>query len=268
MVWTPLKNISQLGWLFPIYGKIKNVPNHQPVHLSVSGKPKFHLTGAESPSRRTKPETIVIFPSFLWAFPVQSSSRKPIHWTMDKTVFPVFQKHPYLNIGFPVSKILTIRFPFNHQFSPTTPWTKPPSSSIIFQASNNFSSFFSSGCSTLTGSETSAGSSKPSISDSWVPCPWPLDRIALAQTLGKWKERPEFFSDQSENFTHDGSMYGVLMLTKLGFLLMVNVTPWSLQSHTDPMGTGRGEAWWTPRARSGVPPFEETDFLGRLLVVN
>ena len=29
--WTPLKNISQLGCLFPIYGKIKNVPNHQPV---------------------------------------------------------------------------------------------------------------------------------------------------------------------------------------------------------------------------------------------
>ena len=31
VVWTPLKNIRQLGWLFPIYGKIKNVPNHQPV---------------------------------------------------------------------------------------------------------------------------------------------------------------------------------------------------------------------------------------------
>ena len=30
VVSTPLKNISQLGWLFPIYGKIKNVPNHQP----------------------------------------------------------------------------------------------------------------------------------------------------------------------------------------------------------------------------------------------
>ena len=27
----PLKNISQLGWLFLIYGKTKNVPNHQPV---------------------------------------------------------------------------------------------------------------------------------------------------------------------------------------------------------------------------------------------
>ena len=30
MVSTPLKNISQLGCLLPIYGKIKNVPNHQP----------------------------------------------------------------------------------------------------------------------------------------------------------------------------------------------------------------------------------------------
>ena len=30
VVWTPLKNICQLGWLFPIYGKIKTVPNHQP----------------------------------------------------------------------------------------------------------------------------------------------------------------------------------------------------------------------------------------------
>jgi hypothetical protein len=29
MVSTPLNNISQLG-LFPIYGKIKHVPNHQP----------------------------------------------------------------------------------------------------------------------------------------------------------------------------------------------------------------------------------------------
>ena len=37
---TPLKNISQLGWLFPIYGKIQNVPNHQPVkHRAV-----FHRT--------------------------------------------------------------------------------------------------------------------------------------------------------------------------------------------------------------------------------
>jgi len=31
VVSTPLKNKSQLGVLFPAYGKIKNVPNHQPV---------------------------------------------------------------------------------------------------------------------------------------------------------------------------------------------------------------------------------------------
>jgi hypothetical protein len=35
VVSTPLKNISQLGWLFPIYGKIKHVPNHQPVIVVV-----------------------------------------------------------------------------------------------------------------------------------------------------------------------------------------------------------------------------------------
>ena len=35
VVSTPLKNISQLGWLFPIYGKIKNVPNHHPVTLEL-----------------------------------------------------------------------------------------------------------------------------------------------------------------------------------------------------------------------------------------
>ena len=28
--WFEPQNIRQLGWLFPIYGKIKNVPNHQP----------------------------------------------------------------------------------------------------------------------------------------------------------------------------------------------------------------------------------------------
>ena len=31
-----LKNISQLGWLFPIYGKIKQVPNHQPENYTCS----------------------------------------------------------------------------------------------------------------------------------------------------------------------------------------------------------------------------------------
>ena len=30
-----MKNISQLGLFFPIYGKIKNVPNHQPVYIDI-----------------------------------------------------------------------------------------------------------------------------------------------------------------------------------------------------------------------------------------
>ena len=42
VVWTPLKNISQLGWLFPIYGKIKNVPNHQPAINTINFTHIYH----------------------------------------------------------------------------------------------------------------------------------------------------------------------------------------------------------------------------------
>ena len=42
VVWTPLKNISQLGLLFQIYGKIKNVPNHQPDKLFTQTQPPSH----------------------------------------------------------------------------------------------------------------------------------------------------------------------------------------------------------------------------------
>ena len=55
---------SQLGWWFPIYGKIKNVPNHQPDFQSIDiasfgsedGKPKSaacHLRWIQEPSIRT-----------------------------------------------------------------------------------------------------------------------------------------------------------------------------------------------------------------------
>jgi len=44
-----MKNISQLGSLFPIYGKIKNVPNHQPAN-SVFEQQKIHLRVARSVS--------------------------------------------------------------------------------------------------------------------------------------------------------------------------------------------------------------------------
>ena len=49
VVWTPLKNISQLGWLFPIYGKIKNVPNHQPDHGFFPAKTKSFFRSNLSP---------------------------------------------------------------------------------------------------------------------------------------------------------------------------------------------------------------------------
>ena len=51
MVWTPLKNISQLGLLFPIYGKIENVPNHQPdiinpfITSALTSAPRTFLPG-------------------------------------------------------------------------------------------------------------------------------------------------------------------------------------------------------------------------------
>jgi hypothetical protein len=35
VVSTTLKNISQLGLLFPINGKIKTIPSHQPENLTI-----------------------------------------------------------------------------------------------------------------------------------------------------------------------------------------------------------------------------------------
>ena len=53
VVSTPLKNMSQLGWLFPIYGKNKNAPNHQPVwgkRWTYSPKTRRRV-GGRSPAR-------------------------------------------------------------------------------------------------------------------------------------------------------------------------------------------------------------------------
>jgi hypothetical protein len=41
---TPLKNISQLGSLFSRYGKMKNVPNHQPVVYTIRQKTSTYIT--------------------------------------------------------------------------------------------------------------------------------------------------------------------------------------------------------------------------------
>ena len=44
----------QLGWLFPIYGKIKNVPNHQPdiLCLAIKRSPKICLSKSIQPKVR------------------------------------------------------------------------------------------------------------------------------------------------------------------------------------------------------------------------
>ena len=44
VVSTPLKNVSQLGLLFPLYAKIKNVPNHQPAYLLFTISKKQNIT--------------------------------------------------------------------------------------------------------------------------------------------------------------------------------------------------------------------------------
>ena len=60
VVSTPLKNIRQLGWVFPIYGKIKNVPKHQPeifwnkyfrtLWMGITGITKFGCFIRENPT--------------------------------------------------------------------------------------------------------------------------------------------------------------------------------------------------------------------------
>ena len=54
VVWTPLKNISQLGWLFPIYGKIKNVPNHQPEYSATLTEGSLGADWADTVSTRRR----------------------------------------------------------------------------------------------------------------------------------------------------------------------------------------------------------------------
>jgi hypothetical protein len=68
---TPLKNdgVRQLWWLFPIYGKIKNVPNHQPVKFEVP-----QSTNMWGSSRRTWLATLA--QHIPWGYHVNGVSTK------------------------------------------------------------------------------------------------------------------------------------------------------------------------------------------------
>ena len=51
----------QLGWLFPIYGKNKNVPNHQPELITQKGLSMSKSHSCKSPSNATKLATVTCF---------------------------------------------------------------------------------------------------------------------------------------------------------------------------------------------------------------
>jgi hypothetical protein len=82
VVSNPLNNISQLGWLFPIYGKIKNVPNHQPDSIN-KNKQRNQSTYQINPNhsvyppahlQKLHPAWFSLYVAKLWKAPRQYSS--------------------------------------------------------------------------------------------------------------------------------------------------------------------------------------------------
>ena len=61
----PLKNISHLGWLFPIYGKIKDVPNHQP-----GNKKNRSFSENQVPPDPNKSSCSLFFSGYFRGFPI------------------------------------------------------------------------------------------------------------------------------------------------------------------------------------------------------
>ena len=76
VVSTPQKNISQLGWLFPIYAKIKNVPNHQPE--SLWNYSRWIAVGKLVSTSASQP----------WSVPVGKLSDGKTHGFIKQTHFP------------------------------------------------------------------------------------------------------------------------------------------------------------------------------------
>ena len=79
MVSTPLKNISQLGLLFPIYGKRKK-SSKPPIRNILAGKLPFHIPillhiesnhQYQTPSKWSKDVQIPCSTSFCWCFDIR-----------------------------------------------------------------------------------------------------------------------------------------------------------------------------------------------------
>ena len=96
VVSTPLKDISQLGWLSPIYGKIKNVPNHQPaMNQRQLIQPMSSLAKQYEQWLRSNPSLIPLNPgwfsagSLYWMITIQTKNWvvKSTNWSSTKKMF-------------------------------------------------------------------------------------------------------------------------------------------------------------------------------------
>ena len=72
---------SQLGWLFPIYGTIKNVPNHQPDMDKVAVEQIFYAIPNRRPESRDSPHFFLQKNTIFWlshfkGFQAMGGSRK------------------------------------------------------------------------------------------------------------------------------------------------------------------------------------------------
>ena len=83
---------SQLGWLFPIYGTIKNVPNHQPVlmvYVKFFGAHCTILAHVKVPTRLSNVQPLTLFPflhggvlaHFLYITSLAQISWIDCHWS-------------------------------------------------------------------------------------------------------------------------------------------------------------------------------------------
>ena len=111
VVSTHLKHISQLGWLFPIHGRIKHVPNHQPVVryckvLSITASLWSKTCSTKSTTRpQQEPMKIGGTYHFSKAYPAVSSNMAC--WKMDHRNQRFSSSNLHSVRGFPLPCLIT-----------------------------------------------------------------------------------------------------------------------------------------------------------------
>ena len=96
---------SQLGWLFPIYGKIKNVPNHQPIRENnkMATKPPTRFGAGWKSSGKLPPNPE------RWSFEASRNLPRGELWGCPASVHRVNQYHTFwiLNVD-TISLVLAV----------------------------------------------------------------------------------------------------------------------------------------------------------------